>query len=153
MFMYNAATLTGDLNCVGDDFNDKVWDIPDLPFITMDGPEAILDCDIQTNLYPQWPVLVFSITWCISYKLQHWQHENTVVIGGDGCSAIINVAVSFTNGDAIQVKCAGTAMMSNLLIKPVNSNGIDFLDPRSNNRGVAGHHVKHWCKRNRKQWH
>ena len=129
-FQDTAVTLTGDLYCKGDDF--FVGGI-DLPFITMDGPDAILDCaghrifSTTTDPVAGVGVQVRNGASVINCKIGNVQ--NAVAIEGDGCSTVMNVQVSFTNDDAIQVKSTGTAVLSKLLIESVNSNGIVILDP------------------------
>ena len=117
-------TFTEDLLCPGEDFDE---DGVDFPFITMEGENAILDCNgykiFSTDQGEGIGVLLSHGASAINCHIGNVEHA--IVIVGDGCSTVMNVATAFTDSDSIQVQGMGKTVLDSIVIESSDADGIE----------------------------
>ena len=114
-----SVTLTGDLVCDGSTTSN---------FITMDGPDAILDCNgykIIGSTVPQLGRAVLLTNGASAINCPISNVGQAISIEGDGCSTVMNVDIAFTRLDSIRVTNSGTTVLDSIVIRSSSGDGID----------------------------
>ena len=116
-----SVTLTGDLLCNG-------FATP--TFITMDGADAILDCNgykIFGSTDTPRGVAVSLTGGASVINCPIGNVERGIEISGDGsaCSTVMNVDVAFISDDAIAVRNSGTTVLDSIVIDSSDNDGIE----------------------------
>ena len=116
-----SVTLKGDLFCDGRTTSN---------FITMDGPDAILDCngykiDGSRSTVPRLGRAVRLINGASAINCPISNVAQAISIEGDGCSTVMNVDIAFTRTDSIRVTNSGTTVLDSIVIKSSLEDGID----------------------------
>lgn len=129
-FVDTTITLQTDLFC------NTTTIFEEEPLITMQGPNALLDCNgfsiIGVSVSPELKgigVLLLDGASAINCDIRHLFRG--VYTAGDGCTTIENVAVSFAGNDAIRINNTGNAILSDIFIENTGQDGISYYVPPS----------------------
>ena len=114
-----SVTLTGDLFCDG---------AVTPTFITMQGDDAILDCNgykIFGSNVERLGLAVQLIDGASAINCPIGNVNQGIRVVGDGCSTVMNVAIAFTQEDSIAVTNLGTTVLDSIVIESSNKDGIE----------------------------
>ena len=113
-----SVTLTGDLFCDGD---------KTLTFITMRGPDAILDCNgykIFGSNVKRRGTAVILMRGASAINCPIRNVGTAIRTMGPGCNTVMNVDIAFTGNDSIRVAGFGKNVLDSIVINSSNENGI-----------------------------
>ena len=116
-----SVTLTEDLFCDGSFSATNT-------FITMDGADAILDCNgykIFGSTVTPLGTAVLLTGGASAINCPIGNVDRGIDIRGVGCSTVMNVDIAFTDDDAIRVRNSGTTVLDSIVIDSSNQNGIE----------------------------
>ena len=119
MIFSESVTLTGDLFCDGS---------VTPTFITMHGTDTILDCNgykIFGSTVRRHGLAVLLTGGASAINCPIGNVFQGILIGGNGCSTVMNVAIAFTQGKSITVANPVTTVLDSIVIESSNADGID----------------------------
>ena len=114
-----SVTLTGDLFCDGS---------VTPTFIVMEGADTILDCNgykIFGSEVDRVGLAVVLRDGASAINCPIGNVDRGIVISGDECSTVMNVALAFTRADSILVENSGITVLDSIVIESSNADGID----------------------------